>query len=300
MLDPQTPDEPPVRGRASWILMGLITAFGVVFFLLTVRSGRADSALLFVVLPCLLALLLAGRPGRSTHGTVARATTIGLLLAAAALHEGAICVLLAAPLVFVVAHGTTALVRMARNSRRAYAVLPLPLLLLGGVEGVHGELRVRPEQSVTVSRVVALAPEAVRERLLAGPQPVAVRSLPLRALRAPAPEHVAGAGLAPGDRWMFGYPGSSHGTGGHIVTEVVAAEPGRVGFAVRQDHTITSRWLSWRGAEVRWRDAGPGRTEVTVELAYTRRLDPSWYFGPVQDRLMHAGAAHLLDMLSLR
>ena len=35
-------------------------------------------------------------------------------------------------------------------------------------------------------------------------------------------------------------------------------------------------------------------------LDYTRRLDPSWYFGPIQDGLMRAGAAHMLDMLDLR
>lgn len=295
-------DEPevPRRTRANWMLAGLIVAFGVAIFVYAVRSGRADSALLFVVLPALLAAALALTPGRTTHGRVFRLTTIVLLLAAVALHEGAICVLIASPLVYAVAHGTAGLIRMVQRGRRVgMAVLPLPLLLLGGIEGTSPDLRLQPDQSVEVSRVVALDPAQVRARLVAGPQPTGVTQVSLRLLRAPAPQHVMGDGLDPGDRWMFGYGGSSHGAGGAIVTEVRAAGPARVDFAVVSDDTITSRWLRWRDASVRWQEAGAGRTEVTVVLSYHRRLDPSWYFGPIQDRLMHAGGEHLLDMLTV-
>lgn len=286
------------RSRANWILAGLIVAFGLVVFGYTVRSGRGDSALLFVVLPALLAAALALTPGRTTHGRVFRVTTIVLLLAAVALHEGAICVLIASPLVYAVAHGTAALIRLARRSRML-AVLPLPLLLLGGIEGTDQDLRIQPDQSVEVTRVVALEPAAVRDRLTAGPRPTALGQFPLRILGAPTPEHVMGDGLEPGDRWMFGYHGSSHGAGGAIVTQVRAAGPGSIDFDVVSDDTITARRLRWRGASVRWHAAGAGRTEVTVVLEYQRRLDPSWYFGPIQDRLMHSGGEHLLDMLAL-
>ena len=299
-------------GTANLVLAGLIALAGVVLFVVTVRSGRGDSALLFVGLPIAVAAGLALTPGRSTHGRVFRLTTIGLLLAAVALHEGAICVVLAAPLVYAVAHGTAALVRAVRTAEhRLRVLLPLPLLL-AGMEGVQPEWRVQPDESVEVSRVVTADPATVAGRVAAGPQPVAVRPLALRLLAVPTPEHVHGSGLAAGDRWMFGYHGSAHGPGGQIVTEVRESGPHEVTFTVLEDSSITGRWVRMRAATLSWRPAGAQQTgvmpqtgaapqtEVTLRIDYRRGLDPSWYFGPLQDRFMHAGAAHMLDMLTLR
>ncbi|MEU8241881.1 hypothetical protein AB0C07_26820 [Actinoplanes missouriensis] len=288
-----------VRTRpANLILAGLIVLFGVVFFVVVQRSGRADSALLFVVLPTVLAAGLALQPGRSTHGRVFRLTTIGLLLAAVAAHEGAICVVLAAPLVYLLAHGITALVRMAGGSRRLTVLLPLPLLLTG-VEGVQPDWRVHPDQSVQVSHEAHVDPAALPALLAAGPQPQDARPFALRLLGVPTPEHVHGSGLTPGDRWMFGYHGSSHGPGGQIVTEVVAAGPSEITFAVVEDSSITGRWVGMRDATLSWEPGEHGGSEVTLRIGYRRGLDPFWYFGPLQDRFMHAGAEHFLNMLNL-
>ena len=72
------PVEPPRRNRANWILAGLIGLFGVVVFAVAVRDGRADSALLFVALPVLLAATLALSPGRTAHGRVFVTTELGI------------------------------------------------------------------------------------------------------------------------------------------------------------------------------------------------------------------------------
>ncbi|MEQ4302548.1 hypothetical protein ABNF97_14315 [Plantactinospora sp. B6F1] len=289
------------RSGANWILAGLITAGGAIAFVLTVRTGRADSAMLFVGLPVLLAAALALTPPRTTHGRVFVVTTIVLLLTSVALHEGAICVVLAAPLVYAVVHGSTALVCwLHESSSRTYAVLVLPLLLLGGVEGSVDGLRIAPDQSVEVVRVVPVPAGELAGRLAAGPRPTPVRSIPLRMLGVPLPQHVHGTGLDVGDRWAFGYHGTSHGPGGHLLAEVDSVAPDRIGFRLVEDTSITARWLSWQRADIHWRTVDAGHTEVRVTVAYRRGLDPSWYFGPLQDGLVHEGASHLLDMLDLR
>ncbi len=98
---------------------------------------------------------------------------------------------------------------------------------------------------------------------------------------------------------IFAYPDSSHGPGGHLLTEVTGTEPGRVGFRFVEDTAITGRWVTFRHAEVTWQAVDRERTEVRVRVAYERGLDPSWYFGPLQDGLLHEGVGHLLDMLVL-
>jgi hypothetical protein len=292
-------DPPQNPGTANWILMGLIVAFGAATFVFAVRTGRADSAVLFVGMPVALAAALAVMPVRTTHGRVFVLTTIGLLLAAVALHEGAICVILAAPLVYLFAHAATAFIRLLRDGQR-YLLLVLPLVLVTAIEGTGETLRVHPVQSVDVVRVVALPVDEVAARIEAGPQPAAVRSVPLRLLSVPAPAHVSGDGLAPGDRWTYAYHGGSHGPGGQIITEVSSAAPGAIGFTIVADTTINARWLTWQEAAISWRAVDADHTEVRVSATFTRRLDPSWYFGPLQDLLTRQGMAHLLDMLDIR
>lgn len=301
MNDTGEPDPPPRRrpGLANWIVAGLIAGFGVVAFAATVRSGRADSALLFVGLPVLLAVALAIVPARTSHGRVFVCTTIALLLAAVALHEGAICVILAAPLVYLVVHGVTLLAGLLRDERRRYALIVLPLVLAAAVEGSTGTLRVQPVQSVEVVRVVALPVDEVADRIATGPQPTPARPLALRALGVPVPVTVSGDGLAPGDRWRFGYHGSAHGPGGEIITEVVARAPGHAEFTIVSDTAITARWFAWQDAQISWRAVDADHTEVRVRATFTRGLDPSWYFGPLQDVLMRQGMAYLLDTLGV-
>ncbi|MEO3773808.1 hypothetical protein [Micromonospora sp. B9E7] len=290
----------PRRTSAHWTLAGLITLLGVIVFVGVVQQGRADSAVLFVALPVLLAAALALAPRQTAHGKVFAATTMALLMASVALHEGAICVLLAAPLVYAVAHGTTALIRALRDANRPYALVAVPLLLLPGLEGSGIAPRVDPEQTVEVTRVVGLPVDRVAERLNTGPRPADVRSVPLRLLGVPTPGQVTGDGLDVGDRWMFGYHGSAHGPGGHLLAEVQSVAPGRVGFRFVEDSSITARWFTWENAELSWRAVDPGHTEVRVRVDYTRGLDPSWYFGPLQQVLLGAGVGHLLDMLALK
>jgi hypothetical protein len=292
--------EPSRPGSARLTLAALILALGLVVYLAAVARGRGDSALLFVGLPVLLAVSMVLLPGRRTaHGRVFTATTVGLLLVSVLWHEGVVCVILAAPLVYFVAHCSTAVLGILLRRPGWYALLPVPLLLVVALEGSVDGWRVEPEQSTQVVRVVALSADEVLDHLAAGPRPAPLRSLPLRLLGMPTPQHVHGGGLDPGDRWTFVYHQTSHGPGGRIVAEVAARAPGHIAFAFIEDTAITARWFTWRTADVTWRPVDGGHTEVRITVAYRRGLDPSWYFGPVQAGLMHEGMAHLLDMLAL-
>jgi hypothetical protein len=290
----ETPDERAARlRRRSLVLVGIVLAVGAIGIVFTIGSGRTDSAMLFVGMPTLLALaVVLSPPARSLHGMTFKGITLGLLLAAVLLHEGAICVLFAAPLVYAVGHIVAA---VASVGRRNYAVVPLALLL--GAEGLMPGWRVEPNQQVTATHTVAVAPTDVAARIAAGPR-IAATPRPFLLAMMPMPEHVGGAGIDPGDRWLFHFHGDAHGPGGELVTEVAERTADSVRFRVVSDSSIAARWLDWREATLRWHTVDGG-TEVSLEMTFTRGLDPSWYFGPVDHLLTQAAAGFLLDSLGL-
>ncbi|MDG4791527.1 hypothetical protein O7626_37495 [Micromonospora sp. WMMD1102] len=199
--------------------------------------------------------------------------------------------------------GVVAFVFTVRAGRADSALLfvGLPMLLLvGGFEGTAPGFRLAPDQSVETVRVVAVPAGDLAGRLAAGPRPTGVRSVPLRMLGVPVPRHVHGTGLEVGDRWTFSYHGTSHGPGGQLVAEVDSVTTDRIGFRFVEDTSITGRWLTWQRADLHWQAVDAGHSEIRLTVGYQRGLDPSWYFGPLQDVLLHEGTGHLLDMLDLR
>ncbi len=271
-----------------------VAVVGITAPVLAIRSGRADSAALFVGVPLALAVaLVLAPPAKSLHGLTFRLVTFGLLLTSAFLHEGAACVLMAAPLVYGVAHLIAAIAQYARRSvQHRSALLVIPLLVLAGTEGAVPGLRAMPEQTVTAERVVAAAPADLERRLADGPEFAGVeKPRLLRISGYPVPTGASGAGLEVGDRWTFAM------AGGPIVTEVVEREPGRVVFRTVSDSSKTQRWLSWRESVLTWRAEGDG-TRLRVETSFVRRLDPSWYFGPIEAAMVGAGIQHFADALA--
>ena len=281
------------RGGRAFAL-GIVAVTAVIAPFLLVRSDRFDTAALFVGVPLVLAVIIAlSPPAKSLHGLTFRVVTFGLLITSAFLHEGAACVLMAAPLVYGVAHLVAELVRQARQLRpqRRAALAVVPLLLLASLEG--SAYRVDPVQTVTTERVVAMSPAQVEQRLQRGPDFSAAKPFLLRLSGYPTPTAATGDGLAVGTRWSFTM------AGGPIVTEVTARDSQRIEFAVVSDQSKVQRWLGWRGAVVHLTQRDNGNTAVRVELSFTRRLDPSWYFGPIEGAMVGAGLDHFADSLGL-
>ncbi|HEX6747728.1 MAG TPA: hypothetical protein VF092_10595 [Longimicrobium sp.] len=286
-------------------LLGLIAGATVasVAFRLMIYTNTQHTALVFVGIPALLAVAVAytGEP-RSATGTVLRATTLALLIAAIVMGEATVCLIMAAPIIYLVAilvgvSSDRAAKRRQREGRAGFASFPALVLLAAAVpamEGVVPRFEFPREAAVTVTRVVSAAPDEV-EYALAGPMRFD-RPLPafLR-LGFPTPAATEGAGLRVGDRRSVVLAHGHHP--GALVMAVRAAEPGRALFVPVSDDSYVTHWLAWRSAEVRWRGVAGG-TEVRWTLRYRRRLDPAWYFGPLERYGVGVAAGYLVDALA--
>lgn len=299
-----------MRNASRWTLVGLLLALAsanVVYRL--ILFGRLEqTAALFIGLPTFLAIgfALAVRP-RSPTGMIMAGMTIALLMSGPFLGEGFICILMAAPLFYligwIVGSLITAIGSWGQRQQhgeeqpggRVYVLVLLPFLLMS-LEGTHEWLSLPREETVIVSRVVSASAEEVREALAATPR--FDRELPLYLrLGFPRPLAASGSGLGTGDRRVINFSGPNESTR-FLTLQVVQREQERAVFQAVSDGSAIARWLTWKEAEVQWLEVETGRTQVDWTLRYERRLDPAWYFGPFERYAVGLAASYLIDTVA--
>ena len=279
-----------------------LRSFGFVLLALVVASlafrilngiGLHHSSLLFIGIPAILAwVLAAGEPPKTATGSVMRTTTLALLISWIFLGEAFICVLMAAPIFYLIA-GLVAWAKTAGS--RPTKLLPVLLVPLA-LEGTTPALSTSRDREAVAEAIVAADIDQVRARLAETPR--FDRELPLFfRLGFPTPRHPAGEGLQVGAprSVMFAHEGHHSGT---LSLKVVESTPTRVRFAAVSDDSYLTHWLRWREAVVEPQPVGRGQTRVRWTLRYSRRLDPSWYFDPLERYGVSLAAQYLLDDLT--
>jgi hypothetical protein len=300
-----TPDEGGDNHSSRWVLITIILALalGSVLYRLLVWSRLEQTSALFIGLPAILAVLVALTPrAKTSTGMIMKVMTLALLMSGILLGEGFICIVMAAPLFYLVGFIVGIIMDSAKRrdaenqSRRTYGLLALPLVLLFSLEGVHRNLSFPRAEVVNVSRTVE-ADAAGVERAL-GEEPRFEKTLPLYLrLGFPKPVATEGQGLRVGDRRTVRFAGGE-GKPGELVLEVAEAQAGRVLFRVLSDTSHISHWLDWKEAEVNWTPRADGQTDVRWTLRYDRRLDPAWYFAPWERYAVRLAAGYLIETLA--
>jgi hypothetical protein len=300
MMDEMKKDDTRKRRELIATVAGIAAAS--LLFRLATGIGMQHTSLVFMGVPAVLAVAVGmTSPAATARGTIIRTTTLALLMAGVALGEAFVCLLMASPLIYLVAICVGGYVdwdeKRQAERRSGFAHGPLLALLamaIPAMEGVVPRFEFPREAAVTRTRIVAAAPAEV-ERALAAPMRFD-RPLP-RFLRLgfPTPGATEGAGLGVGDRRTVEFRHGHHP--GTLAMQVHASSPGRVLFTPVGDDSYLIHWLTWRSAEVRWR-AVPGGTEVRWTLRYRRRLDPAWYFAPLERYGVGVTAGYLIDALA--
>lgn len=283
------------QGRLAIIIVALAVAFGAYRVLHATHLN--SSALLFIGLPALLALIVAlSPPAKSTTGTIFKVITLALLLSAVLFIEGTICILLAAPIFYLVGLVVGRAVDHSRaEERRRSVTLLIPLLLLMSLEGATPATSFDRHEEVTAARIVEGTPRQVFEELARRPRFDKELPLFLR-LGFPRPGSTSGDGLSVGDRRAITFP--TRNGSGTLEFTVAEASSSRVRFEVVGDSTVYRHWLVLKDAVVEWREVAEGRTRVSWTLRFERKLDPFWYFSPLERYGTRLAAGYLIDTLA--
>ncbi|MFC4113200.1 hypothetical protein [Nonomuraea zeae] len=286
------PERKPQQ-RARRILAGVLAAlFAAMLLYQVLHAGHLEqTALFYVGIPAVIAVTVAltARP-RSTVGMVMASVTVALALAGPLLGEGIVCLLMAAPLFYLVGAIVAVVIDAARRrlGNGRMSLLLVPLVMAAALEGTAASLPRAGEAGVTV----AVAGADV-ERALAGQPRFGPVESPFLRLGFPRPLVSEGTGLAVGDtRTITFTPRRSLGIGAALeprsmTLRVSERAPGHAVFAVVEDTTV-ARWMDLRQATFDW-----SAERLTVTISYRRTFDPGWYFGPLQQYAVSEAAGYL-------
>jgi len=130
----ETGRQQPDPSRFVVIALAVAFAGGAFLYRLLFHAGFGHSSAMFLGVPALLAILLALTPkAKSVTGGIVKGITLALLILAPLLGEGWFCILVAAPLFYVVGIVVGLAVDWQRGNRKAtlscVAVVLLPMCL---------------------------------------------------------------------------------------------------------------------------------------------------------------------------
>jgi hypothetical protein len=306
MMDIESLDHPEKQkrrgiSRDQWTLIVVIIALAsaATLYRIFVMHHLEQTAALFIGLPAVLAVLLTlAPPAKSATGLIMKTTTIALLMSGPLLGEGFICIIMAAPLFYLVGAVIGLIVDRRRRKEKSslLAVVMLPLLL-ASLEGTTPALTFPTHEEVTARKIVNGSPADV-ERALARP-PVFDEPLPafLR-MKFPLPASARGEGLSIGAMRTIHFAGGE-GKPGDLTMRVTGRDAASATFTADSDTSHIAHWLTWRTSHVSWRSVAPDQTEVQWTIVYDRELDPAWYFAPWERYATRLAAEYLIDNLAV-
>lgn len=275
--------------RRTLVAFIIALAAATVAFRLLVMANLNHTALVFMGIPALLALALVGVQPKTSAGTMHKTIAIALCMSGIVFGEAFICIVMASPIFFCIGALAERVTRW--QGKRTLGLILIPLSL----EGVIPAVEFPREETVTVERVVAASPQAVRATL-AGPMRFDETLPAFFRIGFPTPGATAGQGLGIGDQRSIQFIHGHHP--GTLVLQVTRSSTHEVVFEAVSDDSYITHWLTWRSAEVRLQEIGDGTTLVSWTLRYRRRLDPAWYFKPLERYGVRLAGAYLLTTLS--
>ena len=304
-------DEDAIGRRSRLALAAVIAAVAIasIAFRLIVASRLQQTAALFIGIPAILAIVvvLVASP-RSAIGVACKGVTVGLLVSLIFLGEGILCVVMSAPLFYLVAIAVASVVKRMRDphEKPITTLFSCTLLLTLGpmsLEGVTELTTLSRAESISVTKLVQAAPEDIGRALFEAPR--FDRGLP-PFLRAgfPTPLSTRIERTDGPARWVIELRGGEMRLNGmeprtgDLVLELAESTPGRVRWRAVSDTSHMTHFLTWREVLVEWTPVDTERTEVTWTLQYDRGLDPAWYFGPWQRYAVRLAAGYLIDSVA--
>lgn len=268
------------------VVFMVISAVLSVVYRIIEKKGLTQTYATFIGIPLVIGAMTAylSRP-RSSLAMVMKITTLLLCIVAPALGEGVICLIMAAPIIYVVAALGYLLVEAIRNSLgprgpgSTLVVVMLPFLLAELTSTPHS---IRDPRTMTVrdERFVAAPPGVVWQTLRQGN--LVSRQFPLflqAGFPLPTKLQRQSNGLA---RLTFD-PGSERWPGTNVIVSRELQDPAnrRLTFVIQEDGTKLARWLTFVRTSFEVVPC-PGGCRLRQTTVFRQRMQPGVYWNPLE------------------
>lgn len=245
------------------------------------------SALLYIGIPLLLAYIFKNvGTAKSATGSILQGMSIVMLLSGPVLQEGFICIVMAAPLFYIVG-GIAGVIIDSTRKKKLTKLQASPLLLVIGLmslEGVHPAMSFNRDHTVRVERIVEATPEAIQKQLSA---PLVLgNDVPTYLKLFPFPTVKQQGGIEVGSRTTLNFVYYKHfyfsPKIGDLTYEVTHRDEYSIESTVIHDDSYVDTYMDWKTSKVSWLPVTSSKTKVVWEISYQRKLDPAWYFGTLE------------------
>ena len=281
-----------------WVLAFIVaTVCGSVLYRYLMGMRYRHSSAMFIGVPAVLAVVLALTPkAKTVTGGIVKGITLALLVIAPLLGEGYLCILMGAPLFYVVGLLIGIPVDIAKKKARGGATLSCMVILLLPfcLEGVVPQLTFSRGQTVEVTKIVDAPVSRVEEAMAASPR-IGMRLPAFLRIGFPHPLDAKGRGLEVGAQRAILFSGAEGDPAGWLVMRVAERRPGFARFEAVSDGSKLTQWILWDASEVEWASTDEQHTRVTWRIHFDRQLDPAWYFTPWERVAVREAAGYLID-----
>jgi len=278
-----------------------------------IRYDLDHTALLYLAVPYGVAVLITLLRPYQEHDKwweryISHSVTalVVFLASSVVLFEGFICVLFFMPIYFfgVTLAFIASWIAVARSERRSktYATaIPLLIAFLS-VEGTSEVTTFDRHNKATATAMTTIPRQQLLQNL-ATPFDLPSSDDWMLGLF-PMPHTIEAGSLEVGDihrvhtRYHRWFVTNTHE--GVIELRIDSVTPERVAISFVRDTSFFSSYVRLIGSEIQLATDENGLTHVSLAVSYERRLDPAWYFQPVQQYAMETMAAHLIEEVLIR
>lgn len=295
--------------KPVWIRYLLLIGFFTLLTRLILDSRFATTAMLYVLVPYLVSIAIyiyvprdisRSRLKRFINHMVLAITV--MFATSAILQEGFLCVLMFLPIYLFFAAIGYALSPKLEDDRdsisNVFKVSFVPLIIIClSLEGVSQTLSFERDETITRSKTVNSDIESLKANMA---MPIHMKEGRSRFLSIfPLPYEVQAGTLNQGDihiakfaykRWLV-----TNIQSGETHLRIAEVSPNRVRTEVIKDTSYFSHYMRIKGTQIDFTPLADGQTDIELTINYTRKLDPAWYFGPLQRRAIQESAVYLID-----